>query len=357
LYSGEQFDSKIGQQYLRARYYDPATGRFNRLDPFFGNLNDPQSLHKYLYTCGDPITYTDPNGEMSIGVSMAMSGAIIGGISGAAIGAYRDGWRGALIGGISGAVAGGTVGYLSPALAAFFGTSTLGTLGFDAATGGIFGLVNGGIYGTLLKNGKFTFSPMNGVGLAITEGAMGAVTGGVLGLVGKLVFGVTPRPTNITNTRSSQLKDSMIKLIESPFFRLRAEMWSRMTGRGKINWNVVMKKLEQAEYVETSAVFNGGWAGLNEAKNKWYFAISEKAWFGNGTKSHELIHALQDASSGIFSQQNGPFATAALEAQAHVFRNSLWGVPFMGGIGIGMFMGIDYLLDTCDDMNNAYNPF
>ncbi|MDR2642913.1 MAG: hypothetical protein LBC74_08970, partial [Planctomycetaceae bacterium] len=38
LYSGEQFDSKIGQQYLRARYYDPATGRFNRLDPFFGNL-------------------------------------------------------------------------------------------------------------------------------------------------------------------------------------------------------------------------------------------------------------------------------------------------------------------------------
>ncbi|MDR2439656.1 MAG: hypothetical protein LBE12_09855, partial [Planctomycetaceae bacterium] len=47
LYSGEQFDSKIGQQYLLARYYDPATGRFNRLDPFFGNLNDPLSLHKY----------------------------------------------------------------------------------------------------------------------------------------------------------------------------------------------------------------------------------------------------------------------------------------------------------------------
>ena len=45
LYSGEQFDAKIGQQYLRARYYDPATGRFNRLDPFFGNLDDPLSLH------------------------------------------------------------------------------------------------------------------------------------------------------------------------------------------------------------------------------------------------------------------------------------------------------------------------
>jgi RHS repeat-associated protein len=62
LYSSEQFDSKIGQQYLRARYYDPATGRFNRLDPFFGNLNDPQSLHKYLYTHADPVNGIDPSG-------------------------------------------------------------------------------------------------------------------------------------------------------------------------------------------------------------------------------------------------------------------------------------------------------
>ncbi len=55
LYSGEPFDAKIAQQYLRARWYDPATGRFNRLDPFFGNLQDPQSLHKYLYVHGDPV--------------------------------------------------------------------------------------------------------------------------------------------------------------------------------------------------------------------------------------------------------------------------------------------------------------
>jgi RHS repeat-associated protein len=73
LYSGEQFDSKIGQQYLRARYYDPVTGRFNRLDPFFGNLNDPQSLHKYLYTHADPVNGIDPSGNSfvaSISVSM-----------------------------------------------------------------------------------------------------------------------------------------------------------------------------------------------------------------------------------------------------------------------------------------------
>jgi RHS repeat-associated protein len=75
LYSGEQFDSKIGQQYLRARYYDPATGRFNRLDPFFGNVDDPQSLHKYTYAHNDPINGTDPSGRsmaMSVGIGTAI---------------------------------------------------------------------------------------------------------------------------------------------------------------------------------------------------------------------------------------------------------------------------------------------
>ncbi|TWU08633.1 tRNA(Glu)-specific nuclease WapA precursor [Symmachiella macrocystis] len=62
LYSGEAFDSRVGLQYLRARWYDPNSGRFNRLDPFSGNLRDPQSLHKYLYTHGDPVNGIDPTG-------------------------------------------------------------------------------------------------------------------------------------------------------------------------------------------------------------------------------------------------------------------------------------------------------
>lgn len=62
LYTGEYFDARSGLEYLRARWYDPATGRFNRLDPFAGNLNDPLSLHKYLYTHGDPIGGIDPSG-------------------------------------------------------------------------------------------------------------------------------------------------------------------------------------------------------------------------------------------------------------------------------------------------------
>ncbi len=72
-YSGEHFDARAQQQYLRARWYDPASGRFNRLDPFAGNMQDPQSLHKYAYVHGDPISNTDPSGEISLGsVKIAM---------------------------------------------------------------------------------------------------------------------------------------------------------------------------------------------------------------------------------------------------------------------------------------------
>lgn len=63
LYSGEFTNAVTGQQYLRARFYSAANGRFNRLDPFAGNTSDPLSLHKYLYTHGNPVTWIDPSGE------------------------------------------------------------------------------------------------------------------------------------------------------------------------------------------------------------------------------------------------------------------------------------------------------
>jgi RHS repeat-associated protein len=63
LYRGEQFDSDLGLYYLRARYYNPQTGRFLSRDPEDGNPTDPASLHKYLYANGDPINGIDPMGR------------------------------------------------------------------------------------------------------------------------------------------------------------------------------------------------------------------------------------------------------------------------------------------------------
>ncbi len=84
LYSGEQTDALTGMQYLRARYYDPTTGRFNRVDPFAGNTQDPQSLHKYAYAHTNPVMGVDPSGLISltdalVSVSIAtISGGIVG---------------------------------------------------------------------------------------------------------------------------------------------------------------------------------------------------------------------------------------------------------------------------------------
>jgi RHS repeat-associated protein len=63
MYRGEQYDSDLALYYLRARYYNPATGRFLSRDPEDGKPNDPQSLHKYLYASGDPVNRIDPSGR------------------------------------------------------------------------------------------------------------------------------------------------------------------------------------------------------------------------------------------------------------------------------------------------------
>ena len=63
LYRGEQYDPDLGLYYLRARYYNPITGRFMSRDPKDGVLTDPKMLHKYLYAGGDPANSYDPSGQ------------------------------------------------------------------------------------------------------------------------------------------------------------------------------------------------------------------------------------------------------------------------------------------------------
>ncbi len=45
LHNGEFVDPVTGQQYLRARWYDQASGRFNRVDAFAGETGVPQCSH------------------------------------------------------------------------------------------------------------------------------------------------------------------------------------------------------------------------------------------------------------------------------------------------------------------------
>ena len=62
LYTGEQRDDAAGLYYLRARYYDPAIGRFLTQDPHQGSAQEPLTLNKYAYVLNNPVNMTDPLG-------------------------------------------------------------------------------------------------------------------------------------------------------------------------------------------------------------------------------------------------------------------------------------------------------
>ena len=61
-YQGEQLDPAIDKYYLRARYYDPATGRFLSRDPLEGVLHGPVTRNPYLYAYSNPVLFGDPTG-------------------------------------------------------------------------------------------------------------------------------------------------------------------------------------------------------------------------------------------------------------------------------------------------------
>jgi RHS repeat-associated protein len=77
MYRGEQYDSDLGLYYLRARYYNPLTGRFMSRDPLDGNQLDPATLHKYLYANGDPIDTIDPMGREGLVEFAAKVGKVV----------------------------------------------------------------------------------------------------------------------------------------------------------------------------------------------------------------------------------------------------------------------------------------
>lgn len=68
-----------GLYHLRARYYHPELRRFLSRDSIRGDLADPQSLNRYAFVAGNPISFVDPDGD----VPQLVVGAVLGGAIGA----------------------------------------------------------------------------------------------------------------------------------------------------------------------------------------------------------------------------------------------------------------------------------
>lgn len=124
LYRAQQFDPDLQLYYLRARYYNPLTGRFWSRDTFEGSLTDPSSQHGYLYSANNPVNRFDPSGHFSIteqthvaALAPIVRGALLRSFGGMAAGA------------IFGAADASLNGY-DPAMGAFMGAITGFGLGF-----------------------------------------------------------------------------------------------------------------------------------------------------------------------------------------------------------------------------------
>lgn len=63
-YTGEKLDPNVVFHYLRARYCNPASGRFT--DPELGSIFEPATLHRRLYAGGSPVDIRDPAGQVSM---------------------------------------------------------------------------------------------------------------------------------------------------------------------------------------------------------------------------------------------------------------------------------------------------
>jgi RHS repeat-associated protein len=65
-FTGESYGDSTQLVYLRARYYNPADGRFQSRDTWGGISNTPMSFNKWQYVYSNPINITDPTGNEGV---------------------------------------------------------------------------------------------------------------------------------------------------------------------------------------------------------------------------------------------------------------------------------------------------
>ena len=207
-----------GLSYMRARYYNPATGSFVSADPIglaggHGNL--------YIYAGNTPNARTDPQGTT---LPLALAGGAIGGLFGGisyGIGSAISGnfsWRGlggAVVGGaVFGGVVGATGGALLPSILAGGGSSALGytienggtssfswgDLGVSAGVGAATGWIpwkmlgfKGGSWGVFAPGFARTLQGLNKHGLALWRSlGVGTAASFLLGQLVNILRSVDP---------------------------------------------------------------------------------------------------------------------------------------------------------------------
>jgi len=188
-YTGREHDSESGYYYYRARYYDPAIGRFLQSDPEPGKLNLPATVvNAYAYVMNNPQNLADPSGmgwlsnawnnwlkPVVIGIAVIAVTVLTAGIAGGIIaGLFESGVAGAIVGAALGSVVGGAVCGL------LFEATGLGSFRSGFLTGMLVGAIAGGIVGG------------TGVLSAVSTGLFGAGEGSLTAsiITGSVLVGI-----------------------------------------------------------------------------------------------------------------------------------------------------------------------
>ncbi len=69
-YGGHRLDAQTGLIYMKARFYDPAIGRFLSPDSVIPGPMNPQALNRYSYVLNNPIANTDPTGHVPVAAAL-----------------------------------------------------------------------------------------------------------------------------------------------------------------------------------------------------------------------------------------------------------------------------------------------
>ena len=140
--------------YLKSRYYDPTVGRFiSQDDVDYADYESINGLNLYAYCNNNPVNYTDPTGKFAI--SAFIVGCFIGMAVGFGAATYvdykKDGkvfngdvawydYLGALF--VGGAI-GGFIGYATPYIGSFLGSSFSIGGGLTLSSGGAIAVSSG----------------------------------------------------------------------------------------------------------------------------------------------------------------------------------------------------------------------
>lgn len=182
---------------------------------------------------------------------------------------------------------------------------------------------------------------------------------------------VAPAPSGPV---SAELKEFYLKQLESKWFRLKMNMYTKLTGK-VLDWESLVAAMETAEYREYAtmrqALRSGGFAGVKEIPEE---AISVMVLddmakgavvegtvvlglgkvirripvIGNSAAQHEITHVIQELTTGaLTAETRGQLSNAqiiGLELSANSFGGPAAFITFAGGTTVVITGGTFYIM-------------